>query len=398
MNVYVLGSQHRSVLQARLPTIWGATEVRFHGDDSAEFAPEECAALVIAGATLPETSQHIDHVLRYAVATDWFSGSAAAISLSAKGDFTSEAWQRHLPTLDRLKLRTAPDPESARTFRQAGLRSPILTCADLDYLIPVTPSTGRSEKYSGTKPVLGVLEEDSKGMAETLGRLERDFEIRRITSHDLSGVDVCFTTSRRGVVLSVLHEIPFAAFEMDRGAVAECRALDYPAPGDVREAWAERASLRESIQRAKPRRRRLAERNIDLMRTAFGKAAADLPDPIRPGGRNLLVWAAPDEYWDEVCELLVNLGSGYDCLVPSNCRVSPGAARNRMPLPSGTLMNWAMLPEDLKQQLENRYDNTVVCHAFNGAVTPTHLSDLAAHTGRHRWEFRLWTHSCASYS
>jgi hypothetical protein len=55
-----------------------------------------------------------------------------------------------------------------------------------------------------------------------------------------------------------------------------------------------------------------------------------------------------------------------------------------------------MFPESLRRQIENQYDQTIVCHAFTSPRQQ--LADIAGRTARKGWEFRLWTHSCESYS
>jgi len=48
-----------------------------------------------------------------------------------------------------------------------------------------------------------------------------------------------------------------------------------------------------------------------------------------------------------------------------------------MAIPSGSLMHWGMFPEDLRRQIENRYDNAIVCHAF--PANKDHLATLQSH-------------------
>jgi hypothetical protein len=67
-----------------------------------------------------------------------------------------------------------------------------------------------------------------------------------------------------------------------------------------------------------------------------------------------------------------------------------------MAVPPGSLMHWSMFPESLRRQIENQYDQTIVCHAFTSPRQQ--LADIAGRTAREGWEFRLWTHSCESYS
>ena len=405
MNVYVLGTGkdgaatdcYQSVLRSKLSAVWGSFNIQFHGEETAVFTPDECAALLIAGGNLPTMPQHLEGVLRYVTAMRWFSNSSMGVALGMDRVLSVESWHRYVPIIDSLKMVTVRDKESARILREAGVRSPVLTCADLTYLLPALPHVNY---LNGKKPVLGVLSEWlNDKLHEALRDVKTDFEVRYISPADFAGIDVCLTNRLEGVILSVLHEIPFVTIPTPDDAIErECTALGYPALSDVRNAWSERVALQELLHNVKPRRLRLAARNIELMRAALGEASFKKPHPVGTGRETLVVWAAPDEYWDEAEGLLSDIGSGFDCLVPANCRVSPAGARRRMALPAGTLMHWGMLPADLRQQLENRYDNAVVCHAFNGSGTANHLADIAARTGRSGWEFRLWTHLCASYS
>jgi hypothetical protein len=403
MSVYVLGTgkngtlvdYHRSVLQARLAAIWGADHLRFHGDETAEFTAEDCAGLLVAGGTLPANPEDVEDVRRYATAMHWFSDSLAGITLATPAECGGEKWQGYLSALNDLNIITVPDAESANILRLSGVQSAIFTCADLAYLSPLPPLVRQEERR---KPVLGVFAENNNEIARAAHTLENEFEVRYISAADFAGIDICLTARHYGVVLSVLREIPFAVIDLDNQMIArECKAIGYPTISDVRNAWSERVALRELLHEKKRDRVRLARRNIELVQVALSGISVRKAVPSESGRQTLLVWAAPDEYWDETKPLLARIGPGFDCLVPSSCHVSPAGCRKRLSLRSGTLMHWAMLPEDLKREIENGYENVVVCHAY-ATNEKTHLADLAARTGRQGWEFRLWTHSCESYS
>src|SRR5712671_2491625 len=401
MNVYARGANrdgviaeaHLPVLRSRMPAIFGPDCLRVHGGVNSRFEPEECAGVLIAGGRLGESPEDVEQALNYTRAMRWFSDSTIGISVGVAEEFSPEGWGQHLSAIDSLKLLAVRDVESAHILRRAGVHTPVLTCADLAYLVPVNP---RLKRTTTGRPVLGVVGEDMDEMiAKVISGLESDFEIRYVSAADFADIDVCLTSKLQGVILSVLHRIPFAAIPaygepIDR----ECRALKYPFIADARSAWSERDSLRAILENAKPLRLRLAHRNLELMQGMAG--VPQKSDRIESGKETLVVWAAPDQYWEEAESLFAEIHSDFDCLVPSDSRVSPSRTRRRMAIPSGSLMHWGMFPEDLRRQIENRYDNAIVCHAF--PANKDHLADIASHTGRHGWEFRLWTHSCESYS
>jgi hypothetical protein len=362
----------------------------FHGDEDAVFQPENCAAVLIAGGNI-WSGPGAENALRYSEAMRWFSESTIGISLQVPEKFENTPCR--VSAIDSLKSITVRDSESARILRQAGGQTPVLVCADLDYLQRVNR---RIRERPKRKPVLGVVSDDLRDTeGDILQNLESDFEVRYVSASTFNDIDVCFTTESHGIFLSVLHEIPFAVIPTGDGAPQrECRALDYPLISDVREAWSERAALQAVIEKAKPGRLRLAQRNIDVAQSILAGPVKE--SVIEKGERALLVWAAPDEYWDEAQNVLAPFGSGFDCLLPADCRIAPPRSRKRMTVPRGTLMHWAMFPESLKVEIENQYDQTIVCHAFSGSRQ--HLADIAGRTARKGWEYRLWTHSCESYS
>jgi hypothetical protein len=402
MSVYVLGTAnngalpdyHRSVLQSKLTAIWNAADLQFHEDESSAFTPEKCAGVLIAGAQLPANFPDFQYVSRYITAMHWFSGSSAGIGLMAPEEFGAENWDRYISALKRLNLITVADSESAQILRNAGLASGVFTCADFAYLTPLAPLFRPDDRK---RPVLGVMADGNNEIVAVTGELSRDFEVRYISAADFSDIDICLTTQHHGVVLSVLHEIPFAV--MDHGGILarDCNAIGYPLISDVRNAWSERVALRELVHLRKRDRVRFAQRNFDLLQATLSGVSVKTTVPGESGRQTLLVWAASDDYWDETQDLRASIGPGFDCLMPASSRLSPRSCRKRLSLPRGTLMHWAMLPEELKRVIENRYENVVVCHAF-AADEKTHLADIATRTGRQRWEFQLWTHSCESYS
>jgi len=366
----------------------------FHGQEGAVFQPETCEAVLIAGGTLARTPANVEGVLPYLQASRWFSDSAAAISIGVTDDFDETEWQRCLSVIDSLAFLAVRDLESARILRQAGVRTDVLVCADLLYLAPSRPRIAVKPKG---KPVLGILaEEILSSKAEALHGLDSNFEIRHVPHSDFADIDICLATSLQGVCLSVLHGVPFAVLAgTDKPIERECNALGYPVVSDVHYAWSERSTLQDLLHQAKPRRVRLSLRNIELLQTALTQPRKK-NDTASTGKRSLVVWAAPDDYWHEAENLLASIDSGFDCLVPSGCQLTPPRARKRMAIPAGTLMHWEMFPVDLKQQIENQYDETIVCHAFRGPRQ--HLEDIATRTGHEGREFRLWTHSCESFS
>jgi hypothetical protein len=365
----------------------------FHGDESAVFEPENCGAVLIAGGNISRTPASVERVLRYSEAMRWFSDSTIGISLHVERNFDNAEWEESICAIDSLNTITVSDPESASILRRAGVRNPVLVCADLTYLRRVPR---RFTRNSGAKPVLGVLAGKIDAGSKLLRKLEADFEVRFVSPATFEGIDICLTSELEGVILSVLHEIPFAVTGAKGDAVErECSVLDYPEISDAREAWSQRIALQERIHAAKPQRVRLARRNIEVLQNVLaqpGKTKSAIGD----GSRALLVWAAPDEYWDEAQTFLSSVGSEFDCLLPADCDVALPRSGRRMAVPPGTLMHWSMFPESLRRQIENRYDQTIVCHAFTGPRQQ--LADIAGRTARKGWEFRLWTHSCESYS
>ncbi len=380
---------HRSVLASTAASM----QLLFHGDKAAIFEPENCSAVLIAGGNISRTPEGVEHILRYSEAMRWFSASTVGISLHVERNFDNDEWEERICAIDSLNTIAVSDPESARILRNAGVRNPVLVCADLDYLRRVPR---RFTSNSTRKPVLGVVAGRLHARSELIRSLASDFEIRFVSQAAFEGVDLCLTSEREGVILSVLHEIPFAVIGAEGDAPQrECNALGYPQISDPREAWSERVALQEKIHEAKPHRVRLARRNIEVLQNVVA-APMEKKQLTRDGSRALLVWAAPDQYWEEAQTFLASLGSGFDCLFPADSEVAPPQSRRRIAVPAGTLMHWSMFPESLRRQIEDQYDQTIVCHAFTG--TRQQLAEIAGRTGRTGWEFRLWTHSCESYS
>lgn len=401
MNVYVLGAFgsgnladdcYMSVLQEKFVTVWPNHEVHFHSPRDTHFCPNETEELLLtAGCRIDEYS------LRYAAATQWFGKRSVMFGASTQADLRIESMDRLVPIIDAMALRTVRDHKSAQMLRASGVRSPICTCADLAYLLPwITPDPARRP---GSKPVAGVF----GSVAEC--EVESGFDIRRIgydpeqadaierMRNDLRQVDLCVTNDLHGVIFCVLENIPFVVISQGGDPVdRECAALGYPTSLSLQDAWAERSHLKDLLKAARPRRIRLAERNMELLRAMPPWESTQRNTSSDPYAETLVIWAAGDEFWDEARPRLDPLQE-FDCLMPANSTLRPTNARKRFSLPAGTLMHWAMMPGEITNEIEQRYQNVVLCHTQNKEAAAPHLLELASRSGRRVWEYGLWIDS-----
>lgn len=401
MNVYVLGAYLSgnlgddccmAVLQEKFVTVWPNHDVHFHRPGDTHFCPDETEELVLGGSC-----RFDDYWLRYPAAMRCFGKRSAMLGLGTQGQLSIETMDRFVPVIDAMALRTVRDTRSARTLRAAGVRSSVCVCADLAYLLPsITPA---KISKTGRKPVLAVFAQRDERVAEALEDCASEFEIRPIVydpeqpnsiekfRNDLRQGDICMTTHPHGVILCVLENIPFVAIGEE--VESECSAQEYPSTLSVRDAWAERSRLKELLEAAKPRRIRLAERNMELLRAMPPWELGRRDMTPEPCGRTLVIWAANDEFWDEARPRLDALEE-FDCLIPANSNLKPTNSKKRFALPTGTLMHWAMMPTEITNEIERRYENVVLCHTQNKNAAAPHLLELASRSGRNVWEYGLW--------
>ncbi len=430
MNVYAVGAYgygnfgddcYTSILRARLAAVWADSKVDFHRVNPTPFSPDHHRAVVLGGGgTLCRYigecgTDNLAYFLRYPAAMHCFGKGSYALGLGVQGAFKAAGMEPLLPTLNAMTLRTVRDTASARALRAAGVHSTVHQCADLSYLLPALPHQLRSEK-----PVLGIVASQpdknvvygetpgfEQQILRTVAELERDFAVRFISfAHHADGwlpssivydphrpgaiekfieefgqIDICLTSRFHGIVLSVLHEIPFAAIGAPEEKLErECVALEHPLflpyrssasefAAAVRLAWSERQALGMNLKAHRPRRVRLAERNIELLHSAEWKSREPRPAAPERDRDTLVIWAAADEFWEEARKSIDELGQ-VDCLVPAQSQVRPAGAKRRFALPQGALMHWSMMPGDLTRQIKGKYDNVVLCHASTRPAAP----------------------------
>ncbi len=440
------------LLCAELRGVWPGADVAA----GASFSPEAQDASIVGGGGVlyrhvhPCGTENLQHVLRYPAAMQYFGKKTFAVAVGVQGLLDRpglESLQAYLPVFNRMSLLTVRDGESARLLRKAGVSAPILECADLAYLTPVIPNmAGRRHG----KLVLGILAAQADqgvthddcggfeaGIAAALEVLKDDFDIHfflfkprsdewpksfqvyveRTTYEptrnsigrfiaDLDRVDVVLTTGLHGATLCALKGIPFVAIgapgeKLDR----ECRELDHPhflsfnsssaqLVQAVREARSNAHELREKLLIAGARRKDLAARSFDALRSLevseIDRRHKASWQTASEKGKTLVVWAAHDNYWDEIRPQIEALKSA-DCLVPFSSGIHDSIFQKRYTLPRHGVMNWAALPEAMRAGLADRYDNVLVCHKGNNASRPANLMEIGAKAGRRAWECRLWT-------
>ena len=439
MTVYAVGAYgydnfgddcYTSVLGAKLSSIWPDSGIDFHRISSEPFSPDKHEAVILGGGGLfcryvaDCGTDNLAYFLRYPAAMHLFGKKSYGISLGVQGKFENHGFEALLPIIDKMALRAVRDSGSARMLREAGVRSPVHVCADLGYLLPIMPRVCESKPR---KPLLGVVASQSdknvvypesigfeERIAQAIHDLQRDFEIRYISvapesfALQFREIDICLTSRLHGVILSVLNEIPFVGVGANGEKVQrECTALQHPSflsfdspasefSAAVRTAWTERETLQAGLRIEKTRRLKLAARNLELLQAAqFTTSVDSNVSQHRPGktGKTLVVWAAGDEFWNEAEHHFSTFGQ-FDCVLPSASRLNPGKAQRRFVLPAGTLMHWAMMPSEIKTEIEKGYGDVVLCHASNRG-TPSHLVELGKACGNHIREYALWSNQCS---
>ena len=385
-------------------------------------------------------TDNLAYFLRYPAAMHLFGKKSYGLGLGVQGKFEGEGLEALLPIIDKMALRTVRDAGSARTLREAGVRSPVHVCADLGYLLPVMPRLHESKTQ---KPILGIVASQSdknvvypesigfeQRIEEAIRDLQRDFEIQYISfapadnwlqasiayapdeskgiesfAQQFREIDICLTSRLHGVILSVLNEIPFVGVGANGEKVQrECAALGRPSflPFDssasefsaaVRSSWAERETIQARLRIEKTRRLKLAARNLELLQAAQSPTSPHPNVSQYRTGKTLVVWAAGDEFWNEAEHQFSTFGQ-FDCVLPSASRLNPEKAQRRFVLPAGTLMHWAMMPGEIKTEIEKGYGDVVLCHASNRG-TPSHLVELGRACGNHIREYALWSNQCS---
>ena len=455
MDVYAVGAYgyrnfgddcYAAVLRGKLAAVWADSKIDFHGMDASPFSPDRHRAVVLGGGGLfcryvaECGTDNLAYFLRYPAVMHLFEKKSYALALGVQGPFAGQGLERLLPIIDQMALRTVRDTESARLLRAAGVRSPIQTCADLAYLLPAPARFQNSRKR---KPVLGIVASQpdknvvypeslgfQRRITEAIATLERDFELRYISfAHHADGwlpssivydpdqpsaienflaefrqIDVCLISRFHGVILSVLNEIPFVAIGAPGEKVErECAALSHPFflpyssdaeefSSAIRNVWAERETVEMQLSVKRPRRVKLAERNIELLHAAEAAVSEKQITKTQSPHDTLVIWAAEDEFWDEARFNLEAFGP-FDCLVPATSQLRSQHVKRRFALPAGTLMHWAMMPNEIKNEIKKHYGNVVLCHA-SSRTAPSHLVELGKECGSDVREYALWRNQC----
>ncbi len=425
-------------------------ELRLHSYD---------ASLLAGGGVLYESisscgSHSLKHFLRYPAIAQWLGKKSFLLGVGAQGMILPQALTPFLNVLEGMNLRTVRDKFTASLLREAGVRAPVMECADLFYAKSVFPK--QKGRRTPGKPVLGVVasqpgagllhprfERFEVSLRDALRSLEKDFRLHFFSFDERSDpwlaqswsgdhwytrydpsqpdainelirafetVDVFLTTRFHGAILSTLAATPFVAIGAPHEKVQrECEAIRYPQflsyastsehiAACVRETWAERREFGELLRRAAPQRKKLAQRNFDLLALEHSHPERNgmrmipaLVEAVRKAPRTLVLWAAGSECWTEALTVLERFRE-FDCVLPPKSTLYHAAITNRMLLPEPGIFNWLALPDVLKYRLVGRYDNVVICHA-GASRKVDDLLEIAGEAGSCIWEFDVWTHS-----